>query len=84
MKGTIINFRRGRHHTYDNHMIISVENVSDKESAQALVGKSVKYHTGKKDILGKVASSHGNSGCVRVIFDTGMPGQAVGQAVTLN
>jgi ribosomal protein L35AE/L33A len=32
---------------------------------------------------GKVAASHGNSGAVRVIFETGMPGQALGQKVKI-
>ncbi len=82
MKGTIVNFRQGRHHTYPNHMIISVEKVDKREAAEKLVGKEVifKTETGKQ-ILGKIASAHGNKGAVRVIFEKGMPGQSFGKDV---
>ena len=81
MNGTIVNFRRGKHITSPNQMIIKPEGVSSKEEAAKLVGKKVVYNTGKKDMVGSVASAHGNSGAIRVIFETGMPGQAVGQRV---
>jgi large subunit ribosomal protein L35Ae len=65
-------------------MILEVEGISDREKAKALVGKSVKWFSpAKKEIKGKVASSHGNKGAVRVIFETGMPGQSVGTEVIL-
>lgn len=65
-------------------MILIAEGVNDKEKARALVGKTVKWFSpAKKEIKGKVASSHGNKGAVRVIFDTGMPGQAVGSNVEI-
>ena len=83
MQGTINNFRRSRKRTYKNHMIVIVENVNKKEDAQKLVGKKVVYNTGKKDILGKVSGAHGNKGAVRVIFETGMPGQAIGKKVKI-
>lgn len=64
-------------------MILSVEGVSSREKAQELVGKTVNYNTGKRTISGEVASAHGNSGAIRVIFETGMPGQALGKEVEL-
>ena len=84
MKGTIVNFRMGRHHQYDNHMIIQAEKLQSREEAEKLVEKEVvfKTQTGKV-IKGKVASAHGNKGALRVIFEKGMPGQAVGKTVEL-
>lgn len=64
-------------------MIIKVNGVDARAKADALVGKSVTYNTGKKDIMGKVAAAHGNSGAIRVIFETGMPGQALTQKVLI-
>lgn len=67
-------------------MIIVVEGVDNKEKAASLAGKKVVYKTeGKtgKEIVGKVAASHGNSGAVRAIFETGMPGQAIGKKVLI-
>lgn len=83
MKGTIVNYRSGRHTQTTNQMIVSVKDVS-KEQAQKLVGKTVTYNTGKKDIKGKVQNAHGNSGAVRVLFETGMPGQSFGKSVSLD
>ncbi|MCX6706768.1 MAG: 50S ribosomal protein L35ae [Candidatus Woesearchaeota archaeon] len=34
-------------------------------------------------MTGKIASAHGNSGAVKAIFDTGMPGQSLGQKVSI-
>ncbi|MGM5481533.1 MAG: 50S ribosomal protein L35ae [Nanobdellota archaeon] len=84
MKGIIVNYRSGTHTQTTNQMIITVEGVSSKDEAEKLVGKTVIYNTGKKEIKGEVRSAHGNSGAIRALFETGMPGQAVGKEVTLN
>jgi large subunit ribosomal protein L35Ae len=83
MEGIIANFRQGRHHTYSNQMVVLVESLKNKEDAGKLVGKKVVWNTGKKDISGEVRSAHGNSGALRVLFETGMPGQAVGGKVQI-
>ncbi|PIN79817.1 50S ribosomal protein L35ae, partial [Candidatus Woesearchaeota archaeon CG10_big_fil_rev_8_21_14_0_10_34_8] len=67
-----------------NQMIISPEGVSKREQAEKLVGKAVTFTTkGKKTISGKVASAHGNKGALRVIFEKGMPGQAISEKVDI-
>ncbi len=84
MKAQISNFRMSRHGKYDNHMVVSVEGVDNKEKAEKLVGKEVSYNTGKKEIKGTVKSTHGNKGAVRVLFEKGMPGQSLGQEIKIN
>lgn len=83
MEGIISNFRQGRHHTYGNQMVIISETLKNRADAEKLVGKKVTWHTGKKDIVGEIRSAHGNSGALRVLFETGMPGQSVGQKVKI-
>ncbi|MBR9690483.1 50S ribosomal protein L35ae [Candidatus Woesearchaeota archaeon] len=84
MKAVIANFRMSRHRQYDNQMVIRVDSVDSKEKASKLVGKQVVWKTsGDKEIKGRVSSAHGNSGAVRVLFETGMPGQAVGAQVSI-
>jgi large subunit ribosomal protein L35Ae len=84
MEAVIANFRQGRHTQKGNHMILNVEGVGSKEDAEKLVGKELSYKTSSgKEIKGKVASAHGNSGAVRVIFETGMPGQALGTKLSI-
>ena len=84
MKGTIVNYRGGKHTQTTNQMIVALEDVTSKEDAQKLVGKTVTYNTGKKDITGEVRSAHGNSGAIRVLFESGMPGQAIGKQVSVS
>ncbi len=84
MQGTIGNYRISRTVQKPNHMIVYVEGVSTREAAGKLVGKAVTYTTeAGKAIKGKVAAAHGNSGAVRVIFERGMPGQAITKKVRL-
>ncbi|MCF7866962.1 50S ribosomal protein L35ae [Candidatus Woesearchaeota archaeon] len=84
MDGTIVNFRRSVTRTHGNFMIVQVEGTDTKEKAVKFVGKKVSYNTGKKELLGEVTKPHGNSGALLVKFETGMPGQAIGQKVKLN
>lgn len=64
-------------------MIIVVDGIATKEEAAKLVGKEVIYKDIKKEMKGKVASAHGNSGAIRAIFETGMPGQSLGKKVEI-
>lgn len=84
MQGVIHNYKRGRHRTSGNQMIVHVDGVDSKEKAEKLVGKAVTWSSGTKEIAGEIRAAHGNSGAVRVLFSTGMPGQAIGTAVTVN
>ena len=79
MEAVIVNFRGSRHRQTGNHMVLKINSVDNKEKAAKLVGKAVSWHSpAGKEIKGKVAAAHGNSGAVRAIFETGMPGQSVG------
>lgn len=87
MEAIITSFRRGRHHTYPNHLIISVEGIDSREKAEKLVGKKVSWQSPgkeKKIIAGEVKAPHGNKGGLRVIFEKGMPGQCLSQKVKIN
>ncbi len=86
MEGIIVNYRRGRKTQTTNQMVITIPGV-DKEAALKLVGKKVVYTCegkSKKTISGTVSAAHGNKGAVRAHFETGMPGQAIGQKVVIN
>ena len=84
MEGIIANFRRGRHRQVTNQMIVKPAGVDKKEAAVKLVGKSVSWKSpAGKEIKGKVAKEHGRNGSVRVLFETGMPGQSIGSKVSI-
>ncbi|MFH1399290.1 MAG: 50S ribosomal protein L35ae [Candidatus Woesearchaeota archaeon] len=85
MEGRIMCFRQGRHTQTNNQMLVSVADVDTKEKAEKLVGKSVQYTTPTGNtISGEVRAVHGNKGALRVLFERGMPGQAIGQKVVFS
>ena len=84
MQGTIVNFKGGRHTQITNQMIIVVDSVKNKEEAAKLVGKKVVWKSpANKEIKGEVRSAHGNKGALRVLFETGMPGQSIANKVDI-
>ena len=84
MEGIIANFKMSRHVQKGNHMVVKVKGIAKREKAAELVGKAVVWKSpAGKEIKGKVASAHGNKGAVRVIFETGMPGQSLGNKVEI-
>ena len=78
----IVNFRGGRHTQKNNQMVVIV--ADDKDKAKALVGKQVIWKSpAGKELKGKITQLHGSKGAVRVLFETGMPGQSVGTEVEI-
>ncbi|MBT7902301.1 50S ribosomal protein L35ae [Candidatus Woesearchaeota archaeon] len=85
MEGTISNFKGSHKTQVHNQMIIVVPEVDSRDEAAKLVGKSVVWTSvAGKELKGEVRSAHGNSGAIRVLFETGMPGQSIGQKVKIN
>ena len=79
MEGHILSFRRGRHVTYGNQLIIDA-NLS-KEKAIELIGKNVTWTSpgkNKKEIKGTINALHGSKGRLRAFMESGMPGQSIG------
>jgi len=84
MEGRIHSFKRGRTTQTTNQMIIIVKGLDKREKAAELVGKKVVWKSpADREINGEVRSAHGNSGALRVLFEKGMPGQAIGDTVEI-
>ena len=82
MEARITNFRLGGNRQYNNQVIIEVPGIHDREKAKLLIGKKVIWTSPKKkELLGIIKNIHGNKGAVRAMFNTGMPGQALGNKV---
>ena len=67
-------------------MIIKVDKIENKEKANSLVGKKAVWISPgkeKKEIVGVVNAPHGSKGYLRVVFERGMPGQAIGTKVKI-
>lgn len=86
MEGIIAHFRGSEKRKKGSQMIVVVPGVDSREKAEKLVGKAAVWTTpgkGKKQIKGKVSAPHGNKGALRVLFETGMPGQSLGEEVKI-
>ena len=84
MEGVIVHFRGSRRVKRTNQMIVQVVGVDNKEKASKLLGKKVVWETSAgKQMNGQITNIHGNSGALRVRFDTGLPGQSIGTKVAI-
>ena len=82
MEGVISSYKGSHKRQVPNQMIILVEGSDTKEKAAKFVGKKVTWTSpAGKELKGEVRSAHGNKGALRVLFETGMPGQALGKKV---
>jgi ribosomal protein L35AE/L33A len=84
MQGIIANFRQGKRTYKPRHYVIVVESSKTKDDAKKFIDKVVEWKSpAGKIIKGRVASSHGNKGALRVIMERGLPGQAISQKVDI-
>ena len=84
MEGTIVHFRGSRRVKRGNQMVLQVPGVDSKDKASKLVGKKVVWKTpAGREMVGQITNIHGNSGALRIRFDTGMPGQSIGTKVAI-
>ena len=84
MEGTIVHFRGSRRVKRTNQMILQVPGVDSKEKASKMIGRKVVWKSSAgKPLTGQITNIHGNSGALRVRFDTGMPGQSIGTKVAI-
>ena len=83
MKGTVVQFRRGRHTYTPKHFLLDV-GAKNREEASKLIGKEVNWKSpAGKIIKGKISAPHGKKGIVRAIFESGLPGQAINMDVEI-
>ena len=84
MEARIVNYRRGKRTEYTNQYILAIDGVTDKAKAQGYVGRKVVWKTSSgKEVTGKVSNTHGNGGALLARFDKGLPGQVLGNIVSV-
>jgi large subunit ribosomal protein L35Ae len=81
--GRITNYRIGIKSQTPNQCLIEFQGITTAGLAGKLVGQKVTWQ-GKNSIhVGKVMGTHGGNGMVKVKFNRGVPGQAIGTQVQL-
>jgi large subunit ribosomal protein L35Ae len=82
MKAIVRSFRRGRKNYKPRHFIIEVASLKTLQKAKEFIGKQVSWKSpAGKEIKGTITSTHGNLGKLRVVFERGLPGQAINTEV---
>ena len=76
LEGFIVNFRRGPKTQKADELIVEIPEVNSKAKASLFIGRKVVLKLGEeKIIVGKVVSTHGSKGRLRVKLKKGLPGQ---------
>jgi len=81
--GTIVNYRIGIKTQKPKECLIQFANVNSASLAGQLVNRKVVWKQGDIKLVGKIVGSHGKKGVVKVKFQKGVPGQALGTTVEL-
>jgi len=83
----ILSFRRGRHTQRTNQFLLEIKGADTRAKASQYIGSRVVWTSPgklKKQIHGKITTTHGNNGVLRARFSRGLPGTAVGTKVDLS
>jgi len=67
-------------------MVVILPGVDKRDKAQSYIGKTAVWTApgkNKTQIKGKISSTHGNKGALRVVFERGLPGQSLGSEVKI-
>jgi large subunit ribosomal protein L35Ae len=82
VEGLILNYRIGRKAQDPRQCLIKVLNVEPSEAGR-MIGSKVGWPVEDPKIIGKIVSVHGRTGTLRVRFNKGIPGQALGSRVKI-
>jgi len=81
--GTIVNYRIGIGTQKPRECLIQFAHVNSASLACQLINRKVVWKQGNIKLMGKIAGSHGKKGVIKVKFQKGVPGQALGTTVEL-
>ena len=81
--GTIVNYRIGIRTQMPKWCLIQILGENTVSKAGQLVGRKMILRFGKNSFIGRIMGLHGKKGVVKVKFQAGIPGQALGARVEL-
>jgi large subunit ribosomal protein L35Ae len=81
--GTIVNYRIGIRTQMSKWCLIRIMGENTVSNVGLLVGRKMILKFGENSFVGRIMDLHGKKGVVKVKFQKGMPGQALGAKVEL-
>ncbi len=83
-RGVSVSYRRGKHTQRNHQILIRIEGIDDRKEAAHFIGRKVTWNSPTGSILmGRIVGVHGRRGVVKARFKKGLPGHAIGVAVTI-
>jgi len=79
--GTIVNYRTGIKTQNTKECLIQFAHINSASLAGQLIQRKVVWKQGDCKLIGKISGTHGKNGVVKVKFQKGVPGQALGTTV---
>lgn len=84
-KGVFTSYRRGKHTQRNHQTLIRIEGIDDWKEAARFIGRKVTWNSPTGNVLmGRIVGVHGRRGVVKARFQKGLPGHAIGAAVTIH
>ena len=81
--GTIVNYRIGIKTQNTKECLIQFAHINSASLVGQLIQRKVVWKQGDCKLIGKISGAHGKNGVVKVKFQKGVPGQALGTTVEL-
>jgi large subunit ribosomal protein L35Ae len=81
--GRIMNYRIGIRTQMSQECLVQFTDIVSTASAGKLIGQKVVWKGENKKHNGRIVGFHGKNGVLRVRFNKGVPGQALGTTVEL-
>ena len=78
-----MNYRTGIKTQKPKECLIHFAHITSSSLAGQLIQRKVVWNHGTSNLVGKISGVHGNKGTVKVKFQKGVPGQAIGTTVEL-
>ena len=83
INGTILSYRIGIATQNPKECLIKFAHINSASLAGPLFNRKVVWKQGNIKCIGKIRGPHGKNGVVKVKFQKGVPGQALGTTVEL-
>ena len=81
--GRIMNYRIGIRTQKSRECLVKFTDIVTASKAGQLIGRKVVWKSENRQFIGKIVGFHGKNGIVRVRFEKGVPGQALGTVAEL-
>lgn len=83
-KAIFVNYSGGRRTQRNKQILVKIDQADDKKKGAKYLGRKVTWNSPSGNTLtGTITSIKGGNGVLKASFKRGLPGQAIGQELTI-